>query len=156
MNQPLQLISEDLRLEVKGDELILSLAAQGIQGPAGTSGAGGSQNAPPYAIASPLSALRVLALNSNNQLVLADSGTPDHAFRLVGLLQQAISSGTATPLIRGVVSDSNWAWELTKPIWLGTQGQLTQTAPTVGFLAQVATPLNSTQILFEMQEVTLL
>ncbi len=32
----LQLINEELRLEVKGDELILTLAAQGIQGPPGT------------------------------------------------------------------------------------------------------------------------
>jgi len=145
------LISEELTLQFQDEIITLQLAAQGIQGP---SGSGGSN--PAYPVAESISALRVCALNASNLLVLADCTNPDHAFRLVGLQQTAVSVGSATPLVSGIVSDSNWAWDGSRPIWLGSLGFLTQVPPASGFLVQVATPLTPTTIHFEIQETTVL
>jgi len=162
----LSLITEEVRLELQGEGATLSLAAEevrlelasaGVQGPPGPAGSGGNQNAPAIVAATALSALRVASLNDSDQLVYADASTVAHAFRLVGLLQSAVEVGsTATPLVRGIFSDSSWSWQLDKPIWLGANGFLSQVPSGTAFLVQVATPLTPTQIHFEFQEVTLL
>lgn len=142
-----------MKLELLNDELVIQLVDVGLQGPPGLPGVGGSQTSPPYPVATALSALRVVCLNDSNALILADSSTLSHAFRLVGLLQVALNSGTATPLVRGIVSDASWSWDTSKPIWLGTAGFLTQTPPLTGFQVQVATPLTTNTIHFEIQEI---
>ncbi len=116
----------------------------------------GARYAPLLPAANNLSALRVVAA-VNGQLVYADSGTPDHAFKVVGLLPNAVVAGaTIAALSEGPISDDAWNWDTDRPIFLGSNGQLTQTAPEIGFLLQVATAATPTQIDFEPQEVILL
>ena len=142
-----------MKLELLNDDITIELLDGGLQGPPGLPGVGGSQTSPPYPIATALSALRVVCLNDSNALILADSSILSHAFRLVGLMQIAVSTGTATPLVRGILSDGSWNWDTSKPIWLGTAGFLTQTPPVTGFQVQVATPLTTNTIHFEIQEI---
>lgn len=117
---------------------------------------GGAQYSAELTAALSLSALRVVMLE-NNQLIYADSGTPEHAFKVVGLLPVAVAAGAAVQVLTdGPLSDSNWNWNPERPIFLGNSGQLTQVAPEAGFLLQVATATTPTQIDFEIQEPVLL
>lgn len=117
---------------------------------------GGAQYSSLLTAANSLSALRVVVL-ANNQLTYADSSLPEHAFKVVGLLPAAVVAGaTVQVLTDGSISDSSWNWNPERPIFLGANGQLTQTAPETGFLLQVATAATSTQIDFEIQEAILL
>jgi hypothetical protein len=100
-----------------------------------------------------LSALRVVTLGDTYQLIYADSSITAHAFSVLAITKQAFSSGaSASAVISDRVSDSAWSWDIRKPIYLGQNGQLTQTFPTTGFERQVAQALSPTDILFSAEE----
>lgn len=100
-----------------------------------------------------LSALRVVVLSDDYELIYADSTNLDHAFSALGITTQAFNVATpASAVTRDRVSDSSWNWDIRKPIWLGQEGQLTQIFPTTGFERQVAQVLSPTDILFCAEE----
>jgi hypothetical protein len=104
-----------------------------------------------------LSALRLVTLNTQGHLIYADSTNIDHAYRVCGLLLQSVAAGaTASPLIEGIVTDLSWNWDLSREIFLGQEGYLTQTPLDVGFLLPVARPLQVNQIHFQILETVLL
>jgi hypothetical protein len=94
-----------------------------------------------------LSALRVVILDNAGQFAYADSSTPSHAYRVAGILPYAVpqdAEGVAYRL--GEITDAVWNWTRGSPIFLGTNGQLTQTPPTTGFLLVLAQPISPTVI----------
>ena len=94
-----------------------------------------------------LSALRAVILDNAGQFAYADSGTPNHAYRVAGILPYAISQGTEGVAYRlGEISDAVWNWTRGSPIFLGTNGQLTQTPATTGILLVLAQPVSPTVI----------
>jgi hypothetical protein len=94
-----------------------------------------------------LSALRAVILDNAGQFAYADSGTPNHAYRVAGILPYAISQGTEGVAYRlGEISDAVWNWTRGSPIFLGTNGQLTQTPPATGILLVLAQPISPTVI----------
>ncbi len=94
-----------------------------------------------------LSAIRAVILDNAGQFAYADSGTPSHAYRIAGILPYAISQGTEGVAYRlGEVTDAVWNWTRGSPIYLGTNGQLTQSPPTTGFLLVLAQPVSATTI----------
>jgi hypothetical protein len=78
-----------------------------------------------------LSALRAVTTDANGNAVLASNATLSDAV-VVGITETAATAGNAVSVrTAGIVADSFWSW--TKgPVYLGTNGQLTQTAPTGG------------------------
>jgi hypothetical protein len=94
-----------------------------------------------------LSALRAVILDNAGQFAYADSGNPDHAYRVAGILPYAISQGTEGVAYRlGEITDAVWNWTRGSPIFLGTNGQLTQTPPATGILLVLAQPISPTVI----------
>ena len=94
-----------------------------------------------------LSALRAVILDNAGQFAYADSSTPSHAYRVAGVLPYAISQNTQGIAYRlGEITDAVWNWTRGSPIFLGTNGQLTQTPPTTGFLLVLAQPVSVTTI----------
>jgi len=94
-----------------------------------------------------LSALRAVILDNAGQFAYADSGTPSHAYRVAGILPYAIPQGAEGVAYRlGEISDAVWNWTRGSPIYLGANGQLTQTPPTTGFLLVLAQPVSPTVI----------
>jgi hypothetical protein len=78
-----------------------------------------------------LSALRAVTTDANGNAVLASNATLSDAV-VVGITETAATAGNAVSVrTAGIVTDAFWSW--TKgPVYLGTNGQLTQTAPTGG------------------------
>jgi hypothetical protein len=94
-----------------------------------------------------LSALRAVILDNAGQFAYADSGTPSHAYRVAGILPYAISQGAEGIAYRlGEITDAVWNWTRGSPIYLGTNGQLTQTPPATGILLVLAQPVSATTI----------
>lgn len=120
----------------------------------------GNQYTQPIAAATTLSALRVVRTNDANDsglLVYASCDRVEDAFAVLGLLDLAVAGGESVRvLIDGIVTDAMWSWSRSQPVWLGVGGTLTQTAPTEGFLLQVATVINAQTLDFEIQEPILL
>jgi hypothetical protein len=104
-----------------------------------------------------LSALRAVILDNAGQFAYADSGTPSHAYRVAGILPYAVpqdAEGVAYRL--GEISDAVWSWTRGSPIFLGANGQLTQTPPTTGILLVLAQPISPTVINLQLPSPILL
>jgi hypothetical protein len=86
-------------------------------------------------------------LNGSGQAVYADHADLSHADKVLGITTGAASSGapvtiqSADPMI-----ESSWNWTLDQAVFLSTQGQLTQTPPTSGFLQAIGFPLSATTL----------
>lgn len=88
-----------------------------------------------YLAGAALSALRLVKLNSSNQLVYADSSTDA---TVLGLTFQAVSSGVAPiTVLSGLVTDSSWNWARGAPLYLGSNGQISASIPSSGFIVPI-------------------
>ena len=97
-----------------------------------------------------LSALRAVTTNSSGQAVYASNVTLADA-QVVGITLGAASSTEQVGVKTfGPMSDANWNW--TKgAVYLGTNGQLTQTAPSGGaVIVQVGRALTATQLFVDV------
>jgi hypothetical protein len=88
-----------------------------------------------YLAGASLSALRLVKLNTSNQLVYADSSTDA---TVLGLTFQAVSSGVAPiTVLNGLVTDSSWNWARGAPLYLGSNGQISASIPSSGFIVPI-------------------
>jgi len=95
-----------------------------------------------------LSALRAVILTDAGELAYASSNNTAHAFRYAGVLPYGYSQGdTAIAYRLGEIADAVWSWTRGSPVFLGTNGFLTQTAPSTGFLLIVGTPASATKLI---------
>jgi hypothetical protein len=91
---------------------------------------------------------RVLATDSAGKLVHANIPNATHRFKLVGIsTQSAVVGAQCVYADNGKeIIEPTWAWALDLPIYLTGAGLLTQTPPTIGFIAIVAFPLTATSL----------
>lgn len=119
---------------------------QGRAGIDGASGAGGGVN---RIAATNLSGHRVVVPNDNGEVIYADPTNPSHISRPKWFTTGAWTVGaTASLTADGLVSEGTWSWIAGIPIYLGSNGLLTQTPPSSGFLQVVAEVVSSTTIDF--------
>lgn len=97
-----------------------------------------------------LSALRAVTTNPSGEAVYASNDTLGNA-QVVGITLGAASSGEQVGVKTfGPITDAYWSW--TKgAVYLGTNGQLTQTAPSSGaIIVQVGRALTATQLFVDV------
>lgn len=95
----------------------------------------------------PISGHRAVATNSNGQFIYADKDTPAHAQCTIGITQGAANAGDmATAIALGPIIEPTWNWTPQGLIFLGSNGVLTQTAPTTGFVLILGKAITPTQI----------
>lgn len=95
-----------------------------------------------------LSALRAVILTDAGELAYASSANISHAFRYAGVMPNGYSQGDIAIAYRlGEIVDVVWSWTRGGPVFLGTNGFLTQTAPSTGFLLIVGIPANATKLI---------
>lgn len=97
-----------------------------------------------------LSALRAVTTNSSGEAAYASNDTLANA-QVVGITLGAASSGQSVGVKTfGTMSDNGWTW--TKgAVYLGTNGTLTQTAPSGGaIIVQVGRALTPTQLFVDV------
>lgn len=105
-----------------------------------------------YPASGSLSALRVVCLSSENKLIYASSSDLTQVNKIVGVLITSASlDEQVRPLIFGHLTDSFFNWELNKPIFLGTNGVLTQAVPTSGFNKQIGYALTANSMRVSIQ-----
>lgn len=128
---------------------------QGPQGPAGPSGG----SALSVVAASAIGGHRVVVLDSAGAPVYADNTNSSHVHKVFGITLNAGNSGDTISCVRsGEVVESTWNWTLDLPIFLGTNGLLTQTAPAnpAVFSQIVGFPVNATTLFVSLREPFLL
>lgn len=77
----------------------------------------------------------------------ADKDTIAHQSQVLGM---SLNAGAITDNINiitmGYVIEPSWSWTPDIALFLGTDGQMTETRPTTGFLLQVAQSISATEI----------
>lgn len=96
---------------------------------------------------------RVVTLNDADRLIYASHQIPVHAIAPLYLSLNAADLGGSVAIARdGLVQEQSWNWQPEQPIFLSTEGQLTQNYSQIragpGFVLTVAIALSETSILF--------
>lgn len=139
---------------------VIEIAAPGPQGPKGDKGDKGDSGVPTYILTAGvnLGGHRVAAQSPINQqeVIYADATIAEHANLVIGLTLNAANAGDSIEVVfYGEVIEPTWAWTLGLPIFLATDGTLTQTAPTSGvadFSLVVGFPITPTKIFVNFRE----
>lgn len=80
-----------------------------------------------------LSALRIISSSDSGTALYSDPADPDSTRRIIGLTTGAALTGTGAPFLQeGRYQDASWNWDVTKRLFLGVNGTITQVAPTTG------------------------
>lgn len=96
-----------------------------------------------------LSGHRAVFVDTDNKLYYADPA--DESARVIcGITTGAASAGaTASAQFSGVMNEPSWSWTPALPVFLSTNGALSQTPPPSGYLVEVGRALTPTSILIE-------
>ena len=116
----------------------------------GSGGQGGSaDNLYTEAIAEiNLGSLRVVTTSSTSfgKVTYADHNNLSQASNILGITRtSAVPDGSVDIITSGMLSDSSWNFN-EGPIFVGVNGQLTQIAPTTGYIVVVGKAVSSTRI----------
>lgn len=92
---------------------------------------GGGQPIETIIAGSTISALRVITIDSlTNKAIYASNNNLDHISKFVALsITSGILDDSIEIISKGKIEDLMWNWDVSLPIFLGVNGQLTQTPP---------------------------
>lgn len=153
----LQVTENQTTVEVSSEIISVIEEAAGPIGPQGIQGEPGEFTLADYVAGEAIGGQRAVMLHSDDKLYYADQSNPTHFNRVLGITTGAVASG-ATPTVRcaGKMTEPTWAWDLDKFLYLSTNGLLTQTPPSSGFLLQLGWPLSATSIMVDIKEPILI
>ncbi len=133
------------------------VVAVGQQGPAGAAGpigpAGGS--AMTVTAGAALGGHRIVYLDAAEKAQYASNQTASHALITLGMtLGAAVLDDPVAVQRTGEITEPSWSWTLEQPVYLGTNGQLTQTPPASPALFQrvVGFPTATTKLFLALRE----
>ena len=87
----------------------------------------------------------------------ASKDTATDKNKVLGMTTGAVSSGgEATVQVSGFIEESSWNWNVNLPVFLSTNGQLTQSAITSGFSLIVGKPRTATNMFISISEPIIL
>jgi len=99
-----------------------------------------------------LSGHRIVQSTSNTEVGYASASDLTSMHRILGMTTGAALLGdTVTVALSGNIIEPSWSWDMSKPVYLGENGLLTQDAPTSGYILQVGRPSAPTALLLEIQ-----
>ena len=136
----------------------VQVIAVGMQGPAGPGGGGGSTTET-YVAGATMNGHRVIVTNASGQAVHADNLTVAHANAATKIsLGAAVFGGDVQVQLIGRITEPSWAWTPGGTIYVGADGVLTQTPPTLpsAFSKPVAVAETATRILIVQEPPTIL
>ena len=143
--------------------LVLEIPVSGPQGPAGPQGPqgpAGPSGGATYSVVttSSIGGHRVVVLNGAD-LAYASNTDLTHANKILGVTLNAGNSGDTISIVNnGEVIEPTWNWTSNLPIFLGTNGLLTQTPPAnpAVFSQIIGFPTNATTMFVHLREPLLI
>lgn len=103
-----------------------------------------------------ISGHRAVRFDAAGAVWLADKDSAALAPLTAGISEGAAILGAQVAVrMLGTLVEPSWSWSA-GPVWLGDDGQLTQTPPTTGALVQVGVPVSSTVLRIDPQLIAIL
>ncbi|UCP00108.1 hypothetical protein LF844_09930 [Metapseudomonas lalkuanensis] len=132
------------------ESVVIGAGEQGPPGPQGIPGPAGGSSLQCLA-GEVVSALRVL-YELDGEVFALDYRDAAHIDLLLGVSLTAAEAGQLLNVQRtGVIEDGGWSWQPGR-IWLGIDGQLTQTSPVDGFDVLLGAAVSATRITLNIQD----
>jgi hypothetical protein len=135
------------------------IIAGGDQGPQGIQGLPGQAGVSyfTFTASGAIGGHRAVVISSAGAVGYADNTLPDHANAVVGITLGAAADGDDIQVQdSGEITEPSWNWMLQQPVFLSTNGLLTQTCPTSGFVLVIGTPTASDTLLVSIKQPFLL
>lgn len=142
----------------KQEIAVVAVSDVGPPGPPGPPGAGGETSFQ-LLTASAIGGHRVVAADSSGRAVYASNDIVVQSAKVVGITVSAVGAGELTVVVRsGEVEESSWNWDTDLPVYLGTNGTLTQVPPVIpaAFSLVVGFPMTSTKLFVSIREPIIL
>lgn len=96
---------------------------------------------------------RVVSCNSNGELIYADNLNDETINSVIGLTTSSSLSGSSTKILDyGEITFSGWSWVMNSPIFLASNGLLTQTIPDNGWMIIMGFPTGVNSLFINIQE----
>lgn len=142
----------DVLLHEPAEAEVLEVGRSGPQGPIGPVGPPGGDEITAIALGA-LGGHRVALLNAGGSASYADCATLAHMGRVAGVTKGASAAGGDVTIVRsGALSEPSWTWTTGSPVFLGSEGRLTQTPPQGGFLQVIGLALSATELFINPRE----
>lgn len=128
---------------------VVELGLQGLQGPPGATVISGAIL--PKTAGENLGGNRVVIISTDGKAYYADRTNPEHTHKVLGITTGAVNIGESASIQTfGEMTEGSWNWDVTKPLFVGTNGLMTQTAPSSGFVLEIGVPLTPTSIFIDI------
>lgn len=141
---------------------ILSVGTQGLPGIAGPRGLPGPPGGATleYIAATAIGGHRVVMLNAAGQLIYASAVDLTCLGRVIGITVNAADASMPCQVQNfDQLDEPGWTWDVSKPVYLGLDGLLTQTPPALPgakFSMVVGFPISSTALFVNLREPIIL
>jgi hypothetical protein len=100
---------------------------------------------------------RVVIINNAGKIEYANSENPDHINKIIGITKFAAN---ANEIIRiqdsGFFEDSSWNWVIGKRLYASTNGIMTQTIPSSGFIQEIGIAISIKKIIIDIKMLIVL
>ena len=141
------------RIIITDPEELTTIITVPPQGPAGPPGTGTFQKI----AGENLGGHRVVTSDASGNAVYASASEVAHANRILGItIGAALSGGTADIMAEGAMDMAGWTWNTTLPVFLGENGNMTQSPPTSGFICIVGFPQTPTKLYVRISQSIIL
>ena len=130
---------------------IIEAAQQGIQGPPGV-------NLTPVIAGENINAFNIVYFNPvDGKVYKAENTNLASSYSIVGITTSAVTAGQHFNLLCfGATSNDTWNWSGTATLFVGADGQPTQTAPTSGYMLKIGYATSPTSMFFDpLEPITL-
>jgi hypothetical protein len=138
---------------------VVEVAKQGPIGPPGPSGEGVETVTGVYPASGAVSGHRVVKLMGDGSVGYADAAEIGDASIVVGITLNAAASGADVQVREhGLITEAGWSWTPGLPVWLGSNGHLTQTPPAAPavFSLAIGSAVASDAVFVRIEPVVLL
>lgn len=127
----------------------VTVLSSGSQGPQGIPG-----NSITYEVSvagGTMSGHRMVTVNESGKLIYADNTIASHANKVLGMITSAVVlDDIVNVYTTKTVTEMSWSWNIDEPLYLSTNGTITQVPPTTGFLLIVGFAVTSTKIFLDI------
>jgi hypothetical protein len=129
---------------------------QGARGPAGADGLSGGANLTGTAGGN-ISGHKVVRYDNAGLVQLADASILTHANKAVGITTGATTTGAEVTIQNGdLMVHNGWSWTIDTPVFLGTNGSLTQSTSGLAFTQVIGIANSATSITINIQPAIIL
>lgn len=111
----------------------------------------GLADLPEYEAGEDLSGHRIVMTDAAGKIWYASSASITDSASVIGMTTGAILTGAEGPVQSfGDISEATWSWTPKAPLFLSSNGFMTETPPSSGFVLRVAKAITATRIFIDI------